>query len=150
MCYTVSPVNQYEHQVMNCFLSVPVRVPYRMLILLFVCMGIIFCSAPSVWPPQKHYSLYCLGVMLAQPAGFLNFSSSVASASIAFLSLLLCVYMSTCWQDLLASMNSSSTVAGGGSLPVPNRVLDRVHLHVVPVAATDESVSSCNLSFWFF
>ena len=51
------------------------------------------------------------------------------------------------FQDLLASMNSSSQVAGAGSLPVPNRVLDKLDLHEKPVAASDENVSSCTTCF---
>lgn len=47
-------------------------------------------------------------------------------------------------------MNSSSMVAGAGSLPVPNRVLDRIHLHEIRVGATDDSVSFEAHSFVFF
>jgi len=38
-------------------------------------------------------------------------------------------------------MNGSSTVAGAGHLPVPNRVLDRIHLHETAVSAADGTVS---------
>ena len=54
--------------------------------------------------------------------------------------------MNAATNSSLAS-NWVSTVAGAGSLPVPNQVLDRVHLHEAAVVATGGKVSCRYLRF---
>jgi len=56
--------------------------------------------------------------------------------------ILMMLCMTLCAQDLLASMNEGSHVPGAATgIPVPNRVLGRVHLHETLVGTTNGNVS---------